>query len=80
MRASAERGYTTSLSVDTWHRVVDTYSRSKKSSDRTSLKVEMTPERGQAVGSWGGSANIDAGNQVMFREVPPGRYTIQGRP
>jgi hypothetical protein len=40
----------------------------------------MMPDGGQAVGSWGGSANIDARNQVMFRDVPPRRYTIQGRP
>ena len=42
--------------------------------------VEMTPEGGNAVGKWGGSGNIDAGNQIMFRDVPPGRYVIQGRP
>ena len=32
--------------------------------------VEMTPEGGQAIGTWGGSGNIDAGNQIMFRDVP----------
>ena len=42
--------------------------------------VEIKPEAGNAVGSWGGSGNIDAGNQIMFRDIPPGRYVIQGRP
>ena len=42
--------------------------------------VEIAPEGGNVVGSWGGSANIDAGNQFMFRDVPPGRYVIKGRP
>jgi hypothetical protein len=42
--------------------------------------VEIAPEGGNVVGSWGGSANIDTGNQFMFRDVPPGRYTIKGRP
>lgn len=42
--------------------------------------VEMLPEGGSVVGSWGGSSNIDAANQVMFRDVPAGRYVIRGRP
>jgi hypothetical protein len=42
--------------------------------------VEIAPEGGNAIGSWGGSGNIDAGNQIMFRDVPPGRYIIKGRP
>jgi hypothetical protein len=42
--------------------------------------VEMLPEGGAVVGSWGGSSSIDAANQVMFRDVPPGRYVIRGRP
>src|SRR5262249_99895 len=42
--------------------------------------VEMLPEGGSVVGSWGGTASIDSGNQVMFRDVPPGRYVIRGRP
>ncbi len=40
----------------------------------------MLPEGGSVVGSWGGSSNIDAANQVMFRDVPAGRYVIRGRP
>jgi hypothetical protein len=42
--------------------------------------VDIAPEGGNAVGTWGGSGNIDAGNQIMFRDVPPGRYVIKGRP
>jgi hypothetical protein len=42
--------------------------------------VQIAPEGGNAIGTWGGSSNIDAGNQVMFRDVPPGRYIIHGRP
>ena len=42
--------------------------------------VEIAPEGGNVVGSWGGSANIDAGNQFIFRDVPPGRYVIKGHP
>jgi hypothetical protein len=42
--------------------------------------VEIAPEGGNAIGTWGGSGNIDAGNQIMFRDVPPGRYVIKGRP
>ena len=34
----------------------------------------MSSDRGEAL------ANIDAGNQFMFRDVPPGRYVIKGRP
>jgi hypothetical protein len=42
--------------------------------------VEMKPEGGSAVGKWSGSGNIDAGNQIMFRDVTPGRYVILGHP
>jgi hypothetical protein len=42
--------------------------------------VMIEPEGGEVVGSYGGSGNIDAENQVVFRNVPPGRYTLKGRP
>jgi hypothetical protein len=42
--------------------------------------VEIAPQGGNAVGTWGGSGLVDAENQIMFRDVPPGRYIIQGRP
>jgi hypothetical protein len=42
--------------------------------------VEITPEGGNKVGSWGGSGNINNKNQMAFNDVPPGRYTIHGQP
>jgi hypothetical protein len=42
--------------------------------------VEVEPERGAAVGMWGGSGNIDAQNQISFDNIPPGRYVVRGRP
>jgi hypothetical protein len=42
--------------------------------------VEIGPERGSAVGTWGGSGNIDSKNQITFENIPPGRYVVQGRP
>jgi hypothetical protein len=42
--------------------------------------VEMEPEGGSAVGKWGGSANIDANNQFVFENVPPGKYVLTGHP
>ena len=42
--------------------------------------VEIEPEGGSKIGSWGGSANIDANNQYLFKDVPPGRYILKGRP
>jgi hypothetical protein len=42
--------------------------------------VELEPEGGSVVGSWGGSAHIDANNQHTFSDVPPGRYILKGRP
>lgn len=42
--------------------------------------VEIEPEGGSVVGSWGGSAQIDAKNKYSFAEVPPGRYILKGRP
>jgi hypothetical protein len=42
--------------------------------------VSMSPEGGDVVGSYGGSGNIDAKNQMTFKIVPPGRYVLRGRP
>jgi hypothetical protein len=42
--------------------------------------VTMTPEGGDKVGSYGGSGDINATNQIDFKDVPPGRYTFLGRP
>jgi hypothetical protein len=42
--------------------------------------VEIEPEGGSKVGSWGGSATINASNQTQFSNVPPGRYVLRGKP
>ena len=42
--------------------------------------VSIAPEGGEVVGSYGGSGNIDARNQMTFAIVPPGRYVLRGRP
>ena len=42
--------------------------------------IEIEPEGGSMIGSWGGSATIDANNQFSFTDVPPGRYVLKGRP
>lgn len=42
--------------------------------------VQLEPEGGNKVGSWGGSAKIDDLNQVVFKNVPPGRYLLLGHP
>jgi hypothetical protein len=42
--------------------------------------VELEPEGGNKVGSWGGSGNIDKDNKISFNDVPPGRYFLKGRP
>ncbi|MCO6045645.1 hypothetical protein NG895_17240 [Aeoliella sp. ICT_H6.2] len=42
--------------------------------------VELEPEGGNKVGSWGGSATIDEKNQCVFKNVPPGRYYLVGHP
>jgi hypothetical protein len=46
----------------------------------TDYIVEIEPEGGSAVGTWGGSGNIDAHNQIAFYDVPPGRYVLHGHP
>jgi hypothetical protein len=42
--------------------------------------VNIEDENGGKVGSWGGSGNIDANNQITFKDMPPGKYTLFGRP
>src|SRR6185312_17489747 len=42
--------------------------------------VNMAPEEGAGVGKWSGSGNIDAKNQISFKDVPPGRYVLHGQP
>jgi len=42
--------------------------------------VRIKPEGGEAVGTWGGSGNIDAKNQIAFDDVPPGKYLLVGQP
>jgi hypothetical protein len=40
--------------------------------------VTIEPEGGNAIGTFGGSGNIDATNQIVFDDVPPGRYVLWG--
>ncbi|HWY86547.1 MAG TPA: carboxypeptidase-like regulatory domain-containing protein [Gemmataceae bacterium] len=42
--------------------------------------VQIEPEGGNAVGTFGGSGNINAKNQIAFENVPPGRYVFRGQP
>ena len=42
--------------------------------------VEIEPEGGTKIGSWGGSGQIDAENRIVYRDVPPGRYRLTGKP
>jgi hypothetical protein len=42
--------------------------------------VQIEPEGGSGVGTWGGSGNIDDKNQIWFHDVPPGRYVLEGQP
>jgi Carboxypeptidase regulatory-like domain len=42
--------------------------------------VRLAPEGGERIGSYGGSGNIDAKNQITFEDVPPGRYELVGQP
>lgn len=46
----------------------------------TDYLVEIEPATGGGVGTWGGSGSIDQQNQIVFTDVPPGRYVIQGHP
>ena len=42
--------------------------------------VNIEPEGGQVIGSWGGSGQIDANNIITFQNVPEGKYVVYGRP
>jgi protocatechuate 3,4-dioxygenase beta subunit len=42
--------------------------------------VEIEPEGGSVIGSWGGSGQVDAANRIAFHEAPPGRYVLRGKP
>ena len=42
--------------------------------------VQIEPEGGSAIGTWGGSGKIDTNNQISFQNVPPGRYALTGQP
>lgn len=42
--------------------------------------VEIEPEGGNVVGSWGGSGNIDGNNEITFSNAPAGKYFIWGHP
>ena len=42
--------------------------------------VRIEPAGGSAVGTWGGSGNIDAHNEISFADIPPGRYVLHGQP
>jgi protocatechuate 3,4-dioxygenase beta subunit len=44
------------------------------------LTVEVEPEEGNQVGSWGGSATVRDDGTVEFKNMPPGRYRIKSRP
>lgn len=42
--------------------------------------VRIAPEGGEVVGSWGGSGSIDPENKIDFKDIPPGKYILTGRP
>ena len=42
--------------------------------------INIEPEGGEKIGSWGGTANIDADHQYTFENVPEGKYILYGRP
>jgi len=42
--------------------------------------VNLEPDGGSAFGKWSGSGNIDAKNQIVFRNISPGRYVLHGHP
>ena len=42
--------------------------------------VHLEPEGGEVVGSYGGSGSINDKNQMIFDNIPPGRYFANGRP
>jgi hypothetical protein len=42
--------------------------------------VNLEPEGGNAVGSYGGSGQINDKNQIAFENIPPGKYMLHGQP
>jgi hypothetical protein len=42
--------------------------------------VNVAPEGGEKVGSWGGGSNLGADGTCEFSHIPPGRYVVHGRP
>jgi hypothetical protein len=40
----------------------------------------IEPEGGDRIGTFGGSGNINAKNQITFENVPPARYVLRGKP
>lgn len=46
----------------------------------TRYVIQLEPEGGNAVGKWGGSANIDEERSYTFQNIPPGTYVLTGKP
>ena len=42
--------------------------------------IDLEPEGGNVVGSWGGSATVNEKGQYAFENVPPGKYILVGHP
>lgn len=42
--------------------------------------IHMQDARGEEVGRWGASGSIDADCKIQFDNIPPGNYTLHGRP
>lgn len=42
--------------------------------------VNVAPEGGEKIGSWGGGSNLGADGTCEFSHIPPGRYVVHGRP
>lgn len=42
--------------------------------------VNVAPEGGEKVGSWGGSSQLGPDGTCVFTDIPPGRYTVHSRP
>jgi hypothetical protein len=42
--------------------------------------IDIEPEGGSVVGSWGGSGSLDPADEITFTMIPPGRYVLFGRP
>lgn len=42
--------------------------------------VHVEPEGGEQVGKWSGDGNISKDDDIVYSNIPPGRYTVKGRP